>query len=389
MFIRHIRVSGLLSFGPTGIDLPLSNLNVLIGSNGSGKSNLVEIFALLKASPSNLPAPMKEMGGVREWFWKGDNPPKEAIIEALIEKPSMVKQNVRHRLTVTQNGERFEVVDEQIEYESPDGGHDHPFYFYNYRRGRPFLKEFEAGNEESFDRENIRPEDSILSQVTVPQRYALLAHLSKSYAGIFLFRNWEFGPNAAIRKASSPSPSNDFLRDGGANLDVVLSSFRGDNKRTFIRCLKELYDGIEDFTTPTGSDGIMLYLEEQGGRSIPKTRLSDGTLRYVCLLAILLHPAPPPLIVIEEPEFGLHPDIIPQIAKLLIEASERTQLVVTTHSRTLIDALSARPESVIVCERDQGESVFERLDAKELEVRLKQYSLGDLWSSGELGGNRW
>ncbi|MGO8671146.1 MAG: AAA family ATPase [Capsulimonadaceae bacterium] len=389
MFIRNLKVSGLLSFGPSGIDLPMRDLNVLIGSNGSGKSNLVEILALLKASPSNLPTPMKEMSGVREWFWKGDKAPKEAIIEALIEQPPTAKQNVRHRLTVTQNGERFEVADEQIEYEIPTHGSVQPFYFYNYQRGRPFLKEFENSPEERFDREDIRPEESILSQVTAPKRYAILAHLSTNYKGIFLFRNWEFGPNAAIRKASSTEAPNDFLRDGGTNLDVVLSNFQGENRRKFIRCLKELFDGIEDFSTPTSSNGIMLYLEEQGGRSIPKTRLSDGTLRYVCLLAILLHPTPPPLIVIEEPEFGLHPDIVPQVAKLLIDASERTQLVVTTHSRMLIDALGENPESVVVCERDQGESVFERLDASDLAEWLKQYSLGDLWSSGELGGNRW
>jgi len=389
MFIRQIKVSGLLSFGPEGIDLPLQNLNVLIGSNGSGKSNLVEIFALLKASPRNLPAPMKEMGGVREWFWKGDAPPKEAIIEALIEQPPTAKQNIRHRLTVMQNGERFEVADEQIEYEIPRNDSDQPFYFYNYRRGRPFLKEFEGSTEESFDRKNIRPEESSLYQVTVPQRYAVLAHLSAWYSGIFLFRNWEFGPNAAIRKASSPDAPNDFLRDGGTNLDVVLSSFRGESKRNLIACLKELFDGINDYTTPTGSNGIMFYLEEEGGRSIPKTRLSDGTLRYVCLLAILLHPAPPPLIVIEEPEFGLHPDVIPQVARLLMDASQRTQIVVTTHSRMLIDSLSEAPESVVVCDRYHGESVFERLDALELQEWLKKYSLGDLWSSGELGGNRW
>ena len=73
-------------------------------------------------------------------------------------------------------------------------------------------------------------------------------------------------------------------------------------------------------------------------------------LRYLCLLAILLHPEPPPLIALEEPELGLHPDLIPQVAKLLVAAAERTQLIVTTHSDVLIDALTAQPASVIVCE---------------------------------------
>jgi predicted ATPase len=217
----------------------------------------------------------------------------------------------------------------------------------------------------------------------------MLAYLRASYRGIFLFRNWEFGPNAAIRKTSSPDAPNDFLRDGGTNLDVVLTTFSGTSKRQLIQNLQDLYDGIEDFTTPAGSNGIMLYLDERGGRSIPKTRLSDGTLRYICLLAILLHPTPPPVIVLEEPEFGLHPDILPRVAKLLAAACQRTQIFITTHSRTLIDAFGDMPEAVIVCERHDGESVFSRLDRQELDVWLGKYSLGDLWTSGELGGNRW
>jgi predicted ATPase len=80
VLIRNIKVSGLLSFGPRGIDLPLRNLNVLIGPNGSGKSNLLEVLSLLRAAPTNLPAPVKEMGGVREWLWKGDRPTREARV---------------------------------------------------------------------------------------------------------------------------------------------------------------------------------------------------------------------------------------------------------------------------------------------------------------------
>ena len=132
-----------------------------------------------------------------------------------------------------------------------------------------------------------------------------------------------------------------------------------------------------------------LFLEESDGRQIPATLLSDGTLRYLSLLAILLHPAPPPLIGLEEPELGLHPDVVAEIAKLLVQASARTQIVVTTHSRMLVDALTDHPSSVVVCEKDHGESRFERLDGTSLKAWLDKYSLGELWSSGELGGNRW
>lgn len=96
-----------------------------------------------------------------------------------------------------------------------------------------------------------------------------------------------------------------------------------DSKAMFINALKELYEGIEDYNINIEGGTVQVFLQE-GKNMIPATRLSDGTLRYLCLLAILCHPTPPPLICIEEPELGLHPDIIPTIAKLLKAASSRT-----------------------------------------------------------------
>ena len=122
----------------------------------------------------------------------------------------------------------------------------------------------------------------------------------------------------------------------------------------------------------------------------PSNRLSDGTLKFLCLLAVLLNPQPPPLICIEEPELGLHPDALSLVAEALAEASERTQLIVTTHSPALVDAFSGRPEAVVVCERvSHGASELRRLSRKQLDIWLERYSLGELWRKGEIGGNRW
>jgi predicted ATPase len=133
-----------------------------------------------------------------------------------------------------------------------------------------------------------------------------------------------------------------------------------------------------------------LSLFEHGlNQPISATRLSDGTLRYLCLLAILCHPELPPLVCIEEPEIGLHPDILPAVAKLLVEASRRTQLIVTTHSDALVDALTDTPEAIVVCEKHEGSTTMRRLEKAALEDWLKDYSLGQLWQKGELGGNRW
>ncbi len=387
MLIKRLRVSGLLSFGPTGIDLPLEPLTVLIGPNGSGKSNLLEVLALLRAAPTNLPQPVKEMGGVREWLWKGSTRTKEALIEAVVTNPQG-KQPLRYALSIAENGGRFEVVDERIENEHAYEGKTEPYFFYRFQRGHPVLNDV-SEKTRKLRRETVKPDQSVLSQVRDPERYPEVASLQERYERIQLYRSWSFGPAASLRLAQSAHARSDFLADGGENLALVLSNIRPKVKSDFVASLQKLYEGIEDFRLTVDGGSVLLFLEEAGGREIPATRLSDGTLRYLCLLAILLHPEPPPLVAIEEPELGLHPDVIPHLAALLVKASERTQLVVTTHSRMLVDGLTNQPTSVVVCGKENGESRLTRLDAVALRAWLEKYSLGDLWSMGELGGNRW
>lgn len=387
MLFKKLKVAGLLSFGPDGVDLPLRNLNVFIGSNGSGKSNFLEVLSLLKAAPRSLPDPVKEMGGVKEWLWKGNQSGKEATVEAVVENPKG-KMALRHFLAIREHGGRFEVVDERIENENPHPGKPQPYFHYNFGRGFPILKDHKEA-ERRLQREQVKPEESILSQVKDPERYPALTQLQDNYSQLRLFRNWSFGPAAALRKEQSANGRNDFLADGGDNLALVLSKIKTHLKKDLRAGLAQLYQGIIDLDVQVNEGAVQLFLEEEGGRQIPATRLSDGTLRYLCLLAILLHPDPPPLIAIEEPELGLHPDVLPHIAKLLMESSKRTQLLVTTHSQMIIDALGEQPESVIVCERTEGSSTFTRLSETHLREWLKKYSLGKLWSMGEIGGNRW
>ncbi len=133
---------------------------------------------------------------------------------------------------------------------------------------------------------------------------------------------------------------------------------------------------------------VQFYLHEPGfSTPIPSTRLSDGTIRFIALLASLLAPTPPPLLCIEEPELGLHPDAVASIGDLLLEAATRMQLIVTTHSDALISALSSQPETVVACERPGAGTILRRLDPEQLSVWLDKYRLGDLWRMGELGAN--
>ena len=173
-------------------------------------------------------------------------------------------------------------------------------------------------------------------------------------------------------------------------LGMFLNRLRQDptTKANLIDKLSDAYEGLTDFELNFQGGSAEVYFAE-GGLAVPASRLSDGSLRYLCLLALLLDPDPPMLIGIEEPELGLHPDLIPKIADLLVDASSRCQLVVTTHSDVLIDALSERPDSVVVCEKHDGHTTMNRLDGSELAHWLENYRLGQLWTSGELGGVRW
>ena len=163
---------------------------------------------------------------------------------------------------------------------------------------------------------------------------------------------------------------------------------------SLLNSLRKLYDGIDDYDVRIEGGTVQVFflegLEGQKGRfTVPATRLSDGTLRYLCLLAILCHPKPPPLICIEEPELGLHPDVLPVIADLLKQASQRCQLIVTTHSDILVDAMTDQPESVLVCEKSGSGTGLTRLNSNSLKPWLEKYRLGELWTRGELGGMRW
>jgi predicted ATPase len=233
-------------------------------------------------------------------------------------------------------------------------------------------------------------EASILSQRRDPDRYPELTYLADTYEKWRIYREWAFGRNTIFRDPQSTDMRSDRLEEDFSNLGLFLNQLRlTPRSKNAIRLgLADLYEGLTDFDVSIKGGTVQVYLQE-GDFTIPANRLSDGTLRYLCLLAILCDPAPPPLICIEEPELGLHPDILPKLADLLISASERTQLIVTTHSDILVDAMTEHPETVVVCEKHDGRTEMHRLEQPELADWVGKYRLGELWTKGQLGGVRW
>ena len=409
MLFHELRLSGLLSFGPEGMALPMEPLNVLIGPNGSGKSNFLEAIALLRGASGEVTELIARAGGTPQWRWKGPNAGNDLRLHARLEITPVGR--LEHEIAIGDRSGSVAVIEERIEPaerggeialgrcyfrpqravmlarglertvraegEEPGPGTDLA------ERGRSDEAPTEAKGVVEYP-EDFRPGESVLRYAASPE-HPVLWHLREKYAGIRLYRDWAFGPGAENRVPTSAHGRSDFLDEGAWNLAVVLSHLHGEHKRRFLEATS-LFEGIVDVLCPVTGGVVSLFLEESGGRSIPASRLSDGTLRYLSLLAILLHPKPPPVICIEGPELGLHPDLMPTIADLLVEASEHTQLVVTTHSDILVDALTEHPECIVVCEKHDGQTTMRRLDRERTETRSADYRLGDLWTSGELGG---
>ena len=237
--------------------------------------------------------------------------------------------------------------------------------------------------------EPVRSNQSVFAYIKSPT-YPELTRTGEQFRCIRFYREWIFGRRSPLRGPQEADLPNDFLMEDGRNLGLVLNRLKREPKAAdrLLAALRELYADIVDFHVNIEGGTVQAFLRE-GDITVPATRLSDGTLRYLCLLAILCHPKPPPLVCIEEPELGLHPDILPGLAELLCDASDRCQLIVTTHSDVLVDKLTDSPESVVVCEKHGGQTQLQRLEKGELDHWFEKHSLGDLWTKGELGGNRW
>ena len=387
MFLKSITLTSFLSYGDAAQPIELRPLNVIIGPNGSGKSNLIEAIELLRATPKDLLTPIRDGGGVRDWLWKGASKLAVAKIDAVVDYPKGPVP-LRYVLEFTEIGQRFEIVDERVENETPDRGHDQPYFYYRFQDGHGVLNV--KGNVRHLQHQDIDPVASILSQRKDPDQYPELTYLGNIFTKMRLYREWSFGRYTVPRLPQKADLPNEHLEPDSSNLGLVLNRLRREPgvKKRLLEFIRELYDGIDDFDVQIEGGTVQVFFYE-GRYTVPATRLSDGTLRYLCLLAILCHPSPGPLVCIEEPELGLHPDILPRLATLLKEASERTQIIVTTHSDVLVDALTDMPEAVLVAGRSEHGTTLERLSAEKLKPWLEKYRLGQLWTRGEIGGTRW
>ena len=412
MLFESLHLKNILSFRDT--ELRLGPMNILIGPNASGKSNLIETIVLLQAMPNDLAGFFRRNGPILDWIWKGDATREinsdSAEILAVLDNPTGAREaekRLTYNLQLAANNDRLQVIGEKLENIIPyETYQTNPYYYFwvenGYGRISPRRSYIDGKGDyqgESEDEpltritpDNFSPTRSVMSQIRDPVNFPVLTQTARRLSTMRLYRNWDMGRDSPARKPQATDDDIDFLDEDFKNLALVISNLQTRGLESFIDInINHFYQAYERLRYRVYGGTIQLVANEAGMRSaIPASRLSDGTMRFIALMAILCHPEPPELICIEEPELALHPDAMPLLADLLRSASERTQIVITTHSPELVDQFTAEPDAVLVCERGfDDDTQIQRLAQDSLKDWLKDYRLGEMWKKGVIRGNRW
>ncbi|MFP4349146.1 MAG: AAA family ATPase [Desulfococcaceae bacterium] len=360
--LNQISVNGFKSIQSLQ-ELELTNLNVMVGANGAGKSNFVSFFRMLRAmAEERLAQFVIENGGADTFFFGG---PKET-------------RQIEAHLKFGPNEYNFVLaptasVNLMVKKESAlnTGGGGWNDYF--------------TGNIES-QLKQWQDKTSKGGPYPGPE-----THIFQAVSNWMVYHFHDTGMTAGMRRDHSARDWREFNSDGSnlASFLFRLKQKHPDDYEKILEISQLIAPFLDDFLLEPETQGVneLVRLEWlQKGSSYPfqPWQLSDGTIRFICLATGLLQPNPPSTIVIDEPELGLHPFALEVLAGLFRNASERTQLIVSTQSATLLNHFE--PEEVIVVDRDQGASRFRRLEAESLTQWLENFSLGELWQKNVFDG---
>ncbi|RMH18128.1 MAG: chromosome segregation protein SMC [Acidobacteria bacterium] len=354
--LEKVRVAGFKSIRDQEVEL--RPLNVMIGANGAGKSNFVGIFRLLREIiKNNLQLYVARSGGADRLLHFGRKA-TDAIELQFEFEPNLY----RCRLEPTASGSLI-FADETVFF------HDKAHY------ENPYEQLLGRGHVETLLRS---PSSRIATYVLA------------SIESWWVYHFHDTSENAKVKQAGDVD-DNRRLRPDAGNLAALLYLLRDTSPATYrdivetVRLAAPFFDDFDLAPDRRNPRTIKLEWKERGSDAyFDASSLSDGTLRFISLATLLLQPQPPATILLDEPELGLHPYAITLLADLLRSAAERTQLIVSTQSVTLVNQLA--PEDVIVVDREAGASVFRRLNEADVASWLDDYALGDLWEKNVIGG---
>lgn len=388
---QELLIKGLLSFGEE-THFEFGQLNILVGPNGSGKSNLIDCIRVFRAAPLDIQEAFKD-SGFEEWLYQGTDKQSGSAFLRVTSKPPDLSDEVRHEIRLGPPRRSRARLEERI-YAGPEN-EPTDLYFTGSHRSEATLTISGTGRrrrERKLGANEYDPFQSILSQIRDVGQYPEITRLAALYTNIRIYSEWTFGRNSSLREATPTSRSNTTLSESMDDLALALNGLEKSAAHEKIRdLLQELKETYLDYVTRIlfGRVGLELVEAPFEKLPLPAKRLSDGTLRFLALAAILLQPIPPSLICLEEPELGMHPDMVRIVAGMIADASTKTQLIVTTHSEHLLTALQDDFDVLFAFDAGLGGSVVRRFSRDEYKDWRQQHTLGELWTSGELGGNRW
>ena len=398
--LKQIRLQNFLSFKDLTIDFN-SGLNILVGINGAGKSNLFRALDLLKEGVSNKRLKdfvFNKMGGLDNILFKSTNanlPDYSTTLKFVFdgkvtgEKGFKFVDDTVYTITLKKlpSSSNYYV---QERVESATG-----FVYLDFEAGSGVLNEGMEYNGQGTNpvkyQDFVSGQELALSLIFDTDRYFALSTIRSAIADMEVYHYFDTTSNSLIRKPTLPT-SEERLLPAGTNLPQILNTLKINNKSNFSRIidlLKDINPAFTeiDFNFIGGNIELMLGEENLEG-SIHVSNISDGTLHYLCLLAILLNNNRGKVVCIDEPELGLHPDMISGISRLLEEKSPETQFIISTHSENLLDNFNLK--DILIFEKDKANSTtVKRYSEQDFKGWYQQFSPGRMWRTGDLGGNRW
>lgn len=408
--IQKITLENFFSFNEkTTIELN-PNINILVGINGSGKSNFIKAIKLLYDSVIGdgfEKTFLKDWSGfdlVANFNNSQSNYIKiiyefngNAIKKAVDNHGYNFNKNPIYEITIHRSGGTSYYLEEKIYSDSRTEGQK-PFVYLDMKNGRGVIST-KAGRRVSFQPypqkdENIsfKTQELVLRQISDPNRYYLLYTLKRAIEGMVVYDYFDTTLKSKIRQPCVFGTEEKLLPNG-ENLAQILNRIK--NRHTLhYEKIQDLIKKINPHFIDTSFDllGSLVYLvlrEEKLSRAVGALHISDGSLRYLLLLTIFLNPENGSLICIDEPEIGLHPDMTNTIAQAIKGTSYNgSQIIIATHSPLILNSFEL--DEILIFEKNKNNSsIVTKKHEQDFEDWDEDFLVGQMWLRGELGGKRW